>query len=120
MFATVIAAMLMQSATAQMVEQNYESRDVAYEQIVAGQIEEAIARLEAALEDNPGEPAILINLGSAHARAGNWDRAEHYYRLARDSEETYEVELADGTWMSSDDAARLALATVEFEALAGR
>ncbi len=122
MFATLAIAplMLAQAATAHMVEQQYETRDVAYEQLVEGDAESAIVALEAALADNPGDPAILINLGSAHAQMGNLERAEFYYRAARDSREDYRLELANGRWVDSRDAARLGLASVEFEAVAAR
>ena len=122
MFATLILAplMLAQTATEQMVEQNYEKREVAFEELLEGDARSAIAVLEAELEDNPGDPAILINLGSAHASLGEWEQAEAYYRQARDGEEGYELELANGRWLHSSEAAALALATVEFEALAAR
>ncbi|MDE1467594.1 tetratricopeptide repeat protein [Aurantiacibacter sp. D1-12] len=122
MFATLIAApmLLAQSATAQMVEQNYETREVAFEELLEGDARAAIAQLEAELEANPGDPAVLINLGSAHAQLGEFERAQAYYRQARDCEEGYELELANGRWLHSRDAATLALATVEFEALAAR
>ncbi len=122
MFATLIAApmLLAQSATAQMVEQNYETREVAFDELIEGNAQAAITRLEAELEANPGDPAVLINLGTAHLQAGNFDRAQAYYRQARDCEDGYELELADGRWLHSSEAAALALATVEFEALAAR
>ncbi|KLE34916.1 hypothetical protein AAW00_10870 [Aurantiacibacter luteus] len=110
----------MQSVTAVMVDQQVERQDVAYEQLVAGQTEAAVAELEARLLDHPGDPALLINLGSAWSQLGNAERAEYYYRLARDADETYELELADGRWIDSRDAARLALASVELRALASR
>lgn len=122
MFATLAFAplMLAQAATAHMVEQQYETRDVAYEELVQGDAEGALAELEAALAENPGDPAILINLGSAHSALGNLERAEFYYNAARSSSETYQLELANGRWMDSREAASLALASVELRALAAR
>ncbi len=122
MFATLVLAPLMagQAVTAEMVEQQYETREVAFEQLIEGDAAAAVTRLEAELEANPGDPAILINLGSAHAQLGNYEQAEAYYQAARDSDEEYQLELANGRWLDSRDAARLALASVEFEALASR
>jgi len=122
MFATLVVAPLMmaQAATAQMVEQNYERVDVAYEELVAGDAEAAVLQLEAELAEHGGNPALLINLGSAYAQLGNYERAKFYYRAARDCEEQYQLELANGRWLDSRDAATLALATVELEALAAR
>ena len=117
----VLASMAMtQDPTAVMVEQQYETRAVAYDQLVEGDYDAAIAELEEELADNPGDPAILINLGSAHAAAGNLERAEFYYTAARETDEHYELELADGRWIDSREAAALASATVEVEALAAR
>lgn len=122
MFATLVFApmMLAQAATAHMVEQQYETRDVAYEQLVEGDAAEAVSILEAALLENPDDPAILINLGSAHSALGNLERAEFYYNAARDSHQEYRLELANGRWMDSREAATLALASVELQALAAR
>lgn len=112
--------LLAQAATGQMVEQEYETVDVAYEELADGDAEAAIAQLEAELAEDGGHPALFINLGSAHARLGNLERAEFFYRAARDCEEEYQMELADGRWMDSRDVARLALAGVEMQALAAR
>ena len=109
-----------QAATSVMVEQQYETRDVAYEELVEGDAAAAVLQLEAALVDNPGDPALLINLGSAHSQLGNFERAEFYFRAARESSESYELELANGRWLDSREAATLALASVELEALASR
>ncbi|MDF1834878.1 MAG: tetratricopeptide repeat protein [Alteraurantiacibacter sp. bin_em_oilr2.035] len=122
MLTTLVFAplMLAQAATAHMVEQEYEIREVAYEELLAGDDAAAITVLEAELAQNPGDPAVLINLGAAYARIGNWERAEHYYSTARDGQREYQLELANGRWLDSRDAARLALASVELEALAAR
>lgn len=122
MLATLAIAPLMmaQSVTATMVEQEFERRDVAYEQLQSGEAEAAIAALEAELAANPGDPAVHINLGTAYAQTGNAERAEFHFRAARDAGEAYQLELADGRWIDSRDAARLALATVEVRALAAR
>ena len=91
---------------------------VAYEQLAAGETQAAIARLEAARTENPDDPALLINLGSAYAQAGNRERAAECYRAAIASDVRYRLELADGSWVDSRHAARVALASLEGSALA--
>ena len=122
MLATFVFAPLLmaQAVTTDIVEQQVETRDVAYEEMVAGEFGAAIALLEDALEDHPGDPAILINLGSAHSALGNWDTAQTYYRAARLSDEHYEMELADGRWLDSRDVAAMAMGAVEVRSLASR
>jgi len=122
MFATLTLGSLLaaQAVTAVMVEQQHEQLDVAYRELAAGDAATAVTELEAELQDHPGDPAILINLGTAHSMLGNYERAEFYYHAARESQDSYRLELADGRWVDSRDAARLALATVELRALAAR
>lgn len=93
-------------------------RDVAFEQLANGEIQQAIARLEAARAQNPDDPALLINLGSAYAQAGNREKAAEYYRAAIESDERYRLELADGDWIDSRYAARMALSALEGNELA--
>lgn len=122
MFATLTLGplLLAQAATAVMVEQQYEVLDVAYGELAGGDPAAALVELEAELQANPGDPAVLINLGTAHSLLGNYERAEFYYRAARETSVAYEMELAGGRWLDSRDVARLALASVELEALASR
>ena len=93
-------------------------REVAYETLAKGQAADAIAKLEAMREQTPGDPALLINLGSAYAESGDAARAEYYYKAALTAEESYQLELADGRWIDSRDAASLALAALDRPALA--
>lgn len=86
---------------------------VAYEEMQAGEMQAAIAKLEAALADNPGEPAILLNLASAYARVGDFERAAEHYRAAMRSDIRYYVELADGREVDTRKLARQGLAEVE-------
>lgn len=122
MFATLTLGplLLAQAATAVMVEQQYEQLDVAYEELAGGDPAAAVVELDAELQAHPGDPAVLINLGTAHSMLGNYERAEFYYRAAREARDSYQMELADGRWVDSRDAARLALASVELQALASR
>ncbi|RIV88176.1 hypothetical protein D2V17_08130 [Aurantiacibacter xanthus] len=93
-------------------------RDAAYEELTQGETDAAIARLEANLAQNPEDPALLINLGSAWAVRGDKDKAAGYYRAAARSDVRYQLELADGEWIDSRAAARLALRTLEQSAVA--
>jgi Flp pilus assembly protein TadD len=83
--------------------------DVAYEQLAAGQAEQAIARIRANPLIESDDPAALINLGTAHARLGRTDAARDYFMAAIASANRYDLQLADGRWMDSRRAARLAL-----------
>ena len=97
---------------------NTETHDVAYETLASGEARQAITNLEMLLDANPGDPALLINLGSAHAELGEADRAEQYYRAAADSDIRYQLELADGSWVDSRRAARTALLRLKDATLA--
>ena len=94
--------------------------DVAYEELAAGRTEGAITSLEASLKETPGDPALLINLGTAYARAGRMDEARDAFRSAIAAEDRYRVQLADGSWEDSRKIARLALDSLDRTALAAR
>lgn len=95
------------------VEEAPATVDVAYAELSRGDAMAAIARIRASREVSVDDPAALINLGTAHARLGKWRKAEKLYRAAIASNERYELELADGTWMDSRRAARLAIAELQ-------
>lgn len=99
-------------------EQQTQVTDVAYETLAAGEARQAIENLEALLVQNPGDPALLINLGSAYAQVGDTDKAAQYYREAAASETRYQLELADGSWVDSRRAARTALLRLQEAELA--
>jgi predicted Zn-dependent protease len=86
-----------------------EQHDVAYDNLAAGEAREAVASLEALRAENPDDPALLINLGSAYASLGDAARAEAAFREAADSSTRYQLELADGSWVDSRRAAQMAL-----------
>ena len=89
-------------------------------ELAAGQTENAITSLEASLRETPGDPALLINLGTAYARAGRMNEARTAFREAIASEDRYRVELADGSWEDSRRVARLALESLDRTALAAK
>lgn len=118
---TALSVLLLAQATpGAFGEQATDTKDAAFEQLMAGENREAIAMLEAALADNPDDPALLINLGSAYAELGDFERASAYYRAAANSDVRYRLELADGEWVDSRRAARVALLRLEERALAMR
>ncbi len=89
--------------------QSLDSVDVGYTELAQGRPQDAIARIRANSQSGSSDPAALINLGAAFARLGQSDKAEASYKAAIASENRYDLELADGSWMDSRRAARLAL-----------
>ncbi|WP_240624669.1 tetratricopeptide repeat protein [Aurantiacibacter odishensis] len=119
MFATTTLAFLMlvqAGPTAATTPSEIETRDVAYETLASGEARAAIERLEAARAENPGDPALLINLGAAYAAVGEYRMAEQAYREAIASNDRYDLELASGEWVDSRQAARLALLSLDSSA----
>jgi Flp pilus assembly protein TadD len=83
--------------------------DVAYQELASGRAEQAIARIRANPEIESDDPAALINLGTAHARLGRMDEARDFFMAAVASTNRYDLQLADGRWVDSRRAARMAL-----------
>lgn len=108
--ALVTAVLLGQSAFALDADKTARDvTDVAYTELAAGQSQAAVQKLEAGGAQHSSDPAALINLGSAYARAGMTDKALTAYRAAIASPDRYDLELADGSWVDSRIAARMAL-----------
>jgi Flp pilus assembly protein TadD len=119
--AMILSAVLAaQSAQLAAIPDGTDQADAAYAQLAAGETQDAIAHLEKALERTPGDPALLINLGTAYARAGRMDEARDAFRAAIASEDRYRVELADGSWEDSRRVARLALDSLDRSMLAAK
>jgi len=87
--------------------------DVAYSELAAGMPAAAEARIEANRSLDARDPARLINLGAAYAAQGRTAQAEAMFKAAILSDRQYELELADGRWMDSRAAARMALAELK-------
>ncbi|MGF7154544.1 hypothetical protein [Novosphingobium gossypii] len=83
--------------------------DVAYTELASGQAQAALSKLEASGASKSDDPATLINLGYAYARAGQSAKAISAYRSAINSPVRYDLQLADGSWVDSRYAARRAL-----------
>jgi len=75
--------------------------------------EAEISRILASGQVQQGDPAALINLGTAYARLGQKDRALAMFRAAIASPDRYDLQLSDGRWMDSRAAARLAATALE-------
>jgi Flp pilus assembly protein TadD len=88
---------------------NAETLPVAYAELSSGKTEAAISALAAPHGVAADDPSRLINLGSALARKGRYVEADAIYRAAIASDIRYELELANGQWMDSREAAKLAL-----------
>jgi Tfp pilus assembly protein PilF len=111
MAATILmaAAMLAQTpVTVDGVPVGADRVDVAYEELAKGQANAAIARIRANTRIASDDPAALINLGAAYAMLGEKQKAADCYRSAIASTARYDLQLADGRWMDSRHAARLA------------
>lgn len=109
--ATMIFAglFLAQAAPAITVEAAPNFDDVGYRELVAQRPTAAIERIRANRQLGRDDPAAQINLGTAKARLGDRDAARDHYVAALASRERYDLELADGRWVDSRVAARLAL-----------
>lgn len=87
--------------------------DVGYTELAAGQPQAAIERIQGNGALNADDPAALINLGAAHARMGEVSDARAYLAAAIISPDRYNLQLADGRWMDSRRAARLAMGMLQ-------
>ena len=117
MSATLVCAVLCSalSPSAALAEQQMpvDTVEVAFEELSSGREAEAIAALKDARATDASDPAQMINLGTAYARQGRMKDAARAYRAAIASGTRYQVELADGSWSDSRDAARLALSRLD-------
>lgn len=86
---------------------------LAAESLSDGESLRAIAQLRAALGQQPGDPALLINLGIAYAQAGSDGEALESFEAALASREIVELETADGRATDSRRLARRAIAMLE-------
>jgi tetratricopeptide (TPR) repeat protein len=116
MAATIIlvGALLAQAAPAAVTVEGAADRvDVGYEELRDGRAHDAIERIRSNKDLEAGDPSALINLGTAHARLGRKDEAYSAYAAAILSDTRYDVQLHDGRWMDSRQAARLAIHYLE-------
>lgn len=105
------AAVLSQPAFAQEAATGDEG--LAAATLSEGESVRAIAMLKTALEEHPGDPAILINLGIAYAQAGSDAEARASFEAALASREVVELQTASGRDTDSRRLARRALGMLE-------
>ncbi len=84
----------------------------ASEALVAGRNADAIRELKIANVEEATDPSRLINLGTAYARMGDYQKAARAYYAAINSDTHYDLQVAGGVTMDSREAARLALANL--------
>lgn len=107
-------AFLAQAAPAALtVEAPVDRVDVGYEELRDGRNDAAIEQIQANKALEADDPSALINLGTAYARLGRKDDARFAYSAAILSDTRYDLQLADGRWMDSRQAARLAIHYLE-------
>lgn len=106
----LLAPVLANAATSVVtVEAGTDRVDVGYEELRNGNPAAAIEQIKGNRTLEYNDPAALINLGTAYARLGRKDEAHRAYAAAILSTERYDLQLADGEWIDSRDAARLAI-----------
>ena len=101
--------MFAQAPSAITVEAQPQVDEVGYRALASGRPDLAIERISADRSASATDPAALINLGTAYARTGNHAAALTRYQAALTSRDRYDLELADGSWLDSRAAARLAM-----------
>jgi tetratricopeptide (TPR) repeat protein len=110
--ALVAAAPSPVAASAQL-QSPTEAGALATRPLAAGRTREAIAVLERASAADPGDAAVLINLGIAYAHAGEEQKARAAFAQALACPEVVELQTADGTTTDSRRLARRALKMLE-------
>lgn len=83
--------------------------DVAYKALAEGRTQDALAQLHESEPVRAGDPAALINLGTAYARQGRVADARAAFTAALNSKTRYDLELGNGAWIDSREAAKRAL-----------
>lgn len=86
---------------------------VAFEALRDGKPSDAVTQLSQTTLVSPRDPSRLINLGTAFARLGRTSDARAMYQAAVNTPIRYDLELADGRYMDSRWAARIALAGLQ-------
>lgn len=109
----VLAVLAAVASPAIAADTGAQSTDVAYEALSEGRTAEAVAQLDGSAAVRTSDPAALINLGTAYARQGRIADARAMFTAALASEDHYFLELADGSWVDSRKAAKMALKNLE-------
>ena len=94
-------------------EISYPKESIGYEALMRGDNERAVFQIMANEQVSSGDPAKLLNLGSAYARMGHTDEAAKMFKAVLDSRDSFDLVLADGSVMNSKVAARKAYASLQ-------
>lgn len=90
-----------------------EQSELAVAALAQGRSGEAINVLSRAHSADRADPAVLINLGIAHAHRGDDAAAQEMFKAAINSPVSYELETAEGNAIDSRRLARRALRMLE-------
>lgn len=90
-----------------------ESRTLASDHLAEGRSTNAITVLEERLAAAPNDPALLINLGIAHAQKSRDEQARALFERALVSPDAVDLETADGKAIDSRRLARKAIRMLE-------
>jgi Tfp pilus assembly protein PilF len=105
-------ALLLSGAQANEVDA-VDTTNLSSEALAQGKASKAIRSLERKVEAEPNDPALLINLGIAHAQTGSTVLARNMFERALVSPEAIELETADGKTTDSRRLARRAMRMLE-------
>ena len=94
-------------------EIGYDRGSLAFEALMANDNQRALEQLARDRSVPDTDPAKLINIGSAYARLGDFERAEEAYIAALNCKDEMDLLLADGREMNSRKVAKLALKKLE-------
>lgn len=112
-FVALALAMTAPVPTASVAALSGDEPRLAVASLSQGRSGEAIALLESELAANPHDPAVMINLGVAHAQNGDDATARGLFKAAMACDQVVDLDTADGATLDSRRAARRALAMLE-------
>jgi Tfp pilus assembly protein PilF len=93
-------------------EIGYQTGELGYDALMSGDNQRAVDDIMKNLDARNADPAKLLNLGRAYARMGRNIEAARLFQAAIDSNNQFEVELADGRILPARKAAKLALSQI--------
>lgn len=106
-------AMILASALIVQAPASSDAVEVAYPEMIQGRTAAAITKIEGADARDASHPARLINLGIAHAREGNEEKARELFAQAAANSERYWLETSSGKWADAREIARAAMAKLD-------
>jgi len=106
-------ALLTAGAANAQLQMSNDDEGLAAATLADGENVRAIVMLQSALEEAPGDPGLLINLGIAYARGGNDTEARASFKKALNARQPIELETASEGTIDSRRLARKALTMLE-------